>query len=87
MRFKLSTLILAVSLIAIVWALSVLPWVKVGESVSFIQPGKLTVIHSTMRPPTAGEIAVRATIGSVLVFGLWFATAKVLARRHTDRGS
>lgn len=82
MRFRLSTLILAVTLFAIVWAMSTLPWVQTEELTSFIEPGRLIVIHETMRPPTPGEIAVRTIIGAVLVFGGWAGIRYWLRKRE-----
>jgi hypothetical protein len=70
-RFRLSTLILATSLIAITWGCAVVPWVTTQEAVSYIKPGELLVIRSTRRPPTAGEIAMRTFIASPILFGAW----------------
>ncbi len=79
-RFHLSTLILATSLFAIAWGCAVLPWVTVKEAVSFIQPGKLIVIHETKRPPNASEIAIRTTAGTAGLFLAW-AGIRLLVRR------
>ena len=70
-RFRLSTLILATSLIAIAWACAVLPWVTVGQTVSYIKPGELVVIQSTKRPPNAGEIAIRMAVITSVLFATW----------------